>query len=124
MRRKTDYGYRRYPLRGYGPAIAVVLVIVLGAFGFLFTRLERDHAIEVAKREVTAEGDRADLAICRIAETNREALIGLLLNARALVETAPNIEPADRMQALAFYDDALADARHPFPPPCDTIALS
>lgn len=116
-----------YPLGGWGPAVAGLVIVLTTSVGFKFTDWRTDEAVqkgrEAAVAEATAEARRADDAICRIARTNRQKSVALLEGVKLYIEDQPADDPADRARVLAFLDVQLADAREPFPEPCTRYSL-
>lgn len=114
--------------RSWATTVAIALFTITMVAGFAFSKIQADNAIKVAKRaaveESTRESQRADSAICRIAETNRSQSILLLETLRQRVEQAP-LDPgetqAEKDETLALADRLIAEARKPFPEPCTSF---
>ena len=115
--RKDDYNKL---LKKYGPAIAAVIVIIIGGTAFLEWRKSSDDRVAraasasyVSASDLAAEGkpDQAVNAFIALSEKAPSGYAGLSLMRAAAVE----VERGNEAQAVEFYDQAAKEfkmARH------------
>lgn len=77
----------RFLWNGWAPFVAVLLLIVITSFGFVFAKVQADRTLDKAEDRIATASRRNDVANCRTAMLNAER------GARAQQALADYLEP-------------------------------